>query len=144
MHTLLSSAWTDPPNDSWRSTERARAAGEIGLIITGAHGITAEGRLDQDAAMLADESALVDHCAVVDAVHELGGRIVLQLIHAGRYAKVAECVSASDRRARINRHNPRRLTTPQVWDIVAAFATSAALARRLATTASKSWALRVT
>ena len=51
----------------------ARAAGGVGLIVTGGVGPNAEGCVGEGAAMLVDESELAHHRLVTDAVHAFGG-----------------------------------------------------------------------
>jgi len=72
---------------------------------------------------------LAEHEAVVTEVHRAGGRIALQILHAGRYARVPDCVSPSPGKARINAFAPRPLGTQEVWDTVERFADTAALAK---------------
>ncbi|MCY1212862.1 2,4-dienoyl-CoA reductase [NADPH] [compost metagenome] len=61
-------------------------------------------------------------------MHEAGGKLVLQILHAGRYAKVPECVAPSPGKARINTFSRHALTTDEVWGTIADFADTAALA----------------
>jgi 2,4-dienoyl-CoA reductase (NADPH2) len=109
---------------------RARAEGEIGLILTGGFAPHEAGRMDPDSGVL-DSRHAIDahgHRQVCDAVHAAGSAIVLQILHAGRYAKIPGCVAPSSARARINRFAPHALTTAEVWDVVDQFARCAELA----------------
>jgi 2,4-dienoyl-CoA reductase (NADPH2) len=58
-----------------------------------------------------------------------GARFVLQLLHAGRYAKFDGCVAPSSLRAPINRYTPRELRIEEVWRTIEDFGRAAALAR---------------
>ncbi len=62
-------------------------------------------------------------------MHEAGGKIALQILHAGRYAYHPLSVSASSIKAPINPFRPRALTGYGVRRQIRAFADCAALAR---------------
>jgi 2,4-dienoyl-CoA reductase (NADPH2) len=127
MHTRLETL--DRPVERLQAFYAARARGEVGLILTGGCAPNSEGLIEPGAPMLASALALDAHRAICDAVHREGGRIALQILHAGRYAKVPGCVAPSALKARINRYAPRALTTAEVWRTVGDFARTAALAR---------------
>jgi 2,4-dienoyl-CoA reductase (NADPH2) len=127
MHTRLETL--DRPGERLAAFFGARAAGEAALLLTGGFSPNQEGRLESDSPVLADGTPLDDHRAVCAAVHTAGGRIALQILHAGRYAKFPECVGPSAIRARINRYVPRPLETDEVWRTVDEFARTAVLAR---------------
>jgi len=126
MHTRLETL--DRPLERLAAFYRARAVGEIGLILTGGFAPTPEGVMEDGAPVLDQAAQLDDHRRVVSAVKAAGGRVALQILHAGRYAKVPGCVGPSPGKARINRFAPRALGTAEVWAIVEAFARTAALA----------------
>ncbi|MFI5793468.1 FAD-dependent oxidoreductase [Streptomyces sp. NPDC051677] len=129
MHTRLETL--DRPTERLVEFYRARAQGEIGLILTGGFAPRPEGRMDPESSVLDSTEALEEqgHREICRAVHEAGAAIVLQILHAGRYAKVPECVGPSAERARINKFPPRVLTTSEVWDLVGDFVRTAELAR---------------
>jgi len=81
--------------------ERARHG--CGLMVTGAFSPNAAGRLSEGAAAFDDEAQIADHRRVTDSVHDGGGRILLQLIHAGRYGYHADIVAPSAIAAPINK-----------------------------------------
>jgi 2,4-dienoyl-CoA reductase (NADPH2) len=126
MHTGLEDDPDDAPALAAYFAERAR--GGAGLIVTGAYAVNAEGRLGEGGGDFTSRADLPRHRQVTDAVHEAGGRIACQLLHAGRYAKQASCVGPSSIKSPINRYQPRALTSDEVWGVVADFAASAALA----------------
>ena len=68
------------------------------------------------------------HHAITGAVQGTDTKICMQLLHAGRYAKLPECVGASNRKARISRYQPRALATDEVRRIVSDFVNAATLA----------------
>jgi 2,4-dienoyl-CoA reductase (NADPH2) len=127
MHTRLETL--DRPVERLQAFYAARARGEAGLILTGGYAPNAEGLIEPGAPILDRENQREPHRAICDAVHREGGRIALQILHAGRYAKVPECVAPSAIKARINRYAPRALSTADVWRTIGDFARTAALAR---------------
>lgn len=126
MHTRLETL--DRPAERLAEFYATRARGGIGLILTGGYAPHPDGRMDPESGVIDDDHEIDSHRAVTTAVHEAGGLIALQILHAGRYAKVAECVGPSEGRARINRHAPRPLSTDEVWDVIAQFVRACELA----------------
>ncbi|MBB3661642.1 2,4-dienoyl-CoA reductase (NADPH2) [Prauserella sediminis] len=106
-----------------------RARGGVGLIVTGGFAPNRTGWLYPAAAKMSTRAEARRHQAVTAGVHEAGGKIALQLLHAGRYAYHPLSVSASAVKAPINPFRPRALTDRGVHAQIAAFARSAALAR---------------
>jgi 2,4-dienoyl-CoA reductase (NADPH2) len=126
MHTRLETL--DRPYERLAAFYAARARGEAALILTGGHAPTPEGVMEAGSPVLAGRDHLAGHERVTAEVRKAGGRIVLQILHAGRYAKVADCVAPSPVKARINRHAPRALSTGEVWSTIERYAETAALA----------------
>jgi len=110
---------------------RARAVGGVALIITGAHSPSEEGRVDERSPVFVRDHDVAWHRATVDAVRGTPTLMCLQLLHAGRYARLPECVAPSAIKSRINRFTPRALTTSEVWRVVEDFAQAAKTARDL-------------
>jgi 2,4-dienoyl-CoA reductase (NADPH2) len=129
MHTRLESM--DRPIERIQAFYRARAEGEIALIITGGVSPNPEGRMEDDAPAMAADADLDWHRAIVDAVRGTDTQVCLQLLHAGRYAKIKGCVGPSALRARINKFTPRALSTQEVRDTIADYARAAVMARDL-------------
>jgi 2,4-dienoyl-CoA reductase (NADPH2) len=127
MHTGLEEA----PDASVRLAAyyRERALGETALIVTGGYSPNAEGRVAPHAATLESNDQVAMHRPITDAVHEAGGRIALQILHAGRYAVVPELVAPSALRAPINRYTPRAMTDDDIVRTIEQFATTARLAQ---------------
>ncbi|WP_348672808.1 NADPH-dependent 2,4-dienoyl-CoA reductase, partial [uncultured Abyssibacter sp.] len=69
------------------------------------------------------------HRQVTNAVHEEGGKICLQLLHAGRYSYHPLSVSASSVKAPINPFRPRGLSNWGIWRQIKAYARAAKLAK---------------
>ncbi len=106
-----------------------RAAGGVGLIVTGGVGPNPEGCVAEGASMLADEKEVPHHRLVTDAVHAAGGKICLQILHSGRYSFQEKCVAPSPLIAPINFYRPRELSEDDIWQTIADFARCARLAR---------------
>jgi 2,4-dienoyl-CoA reductase (NADPH2) len=127
MHTRLETM--DRPMERLAAFYAERAKGGIAFMLTGGYAPVPEGVMDEGGLVLNDRSQLPDHVQITQAVREAGGHIVLQILHAGRYAKVAECVAPSQGKARINVHAPRALSTQEVWSTIDSYAHTAALAQ---------------
>jgi 2,4-dienoyl-CoA reductase (NADPH2) len=107
-----------------------RARGGAALIVTGGFGPNEAGALLHGAALLTTTEEAAQHRIVTDAVHAAGGRICLQILHAGRYAAHLGAVAPSPIQAPISPLTPRELTTQEVWDTVGDFARCAELAQQ--------------
>ena len=127
MHTRLESE----PDGSARAAAfyAERARGGAALIITGGYSPDPAGLLEADSGALDHLDKIAEHRVVTDAVHDAGGLICLQILHAGRYSKQDGLVGASDIPSPINRRKPRALSTAEVEHTVESFANCAALAR---------------
>ncbi|CAJ1495208.1 NADPH-dependent 2,4-dienoyl-CoA reductase [[Mycobacterium] kokjensenii] len=127
MHTGLE----DRAGDIDRLAEyfAARARGGVGLIITGGYAPNRSGWLLPFAAAMTSRADARRHRRITDAVHEAGGKIALQILHAGRYAYHPFSVSASSLKAPINPFRPRALSTRGVESTIDDFARTAELAR---------------
>jgi 2,4-dienoyl-CoA reductase (NADPH2) len=127
MHTGLEDDPADAPRLAAYFAERAR--GGTGLMVTGGYAPHPLGALGAGGSLLTAPDQLPAHRVVTDAVHEAGGRIALQILHAGRYSKHPDLVAPSAIRAPINRYAPRPLEEHEVLEHIDSFATCAALAR---------------
>ena len=105
-----------------------RVRGGTHLIVTGGIGPNAEGALTRGGATLTDEADIAGHRLITDAVHEAGGHIILQLLHAGRYATHPDLVAPSPLQAPINRFSPREMTQDDITRTMHDFGRAAALA----------------
>jgi 2,4-dienoyl-CoA reductase (NADPH2) len=101
-----------------------RARGGVALIVTGGMAPNAEGGVFPGAAGLFSARDIANHRRVTDAVHQAGGRIAMQVLHAGRYAYSKDCVSASAVKSPISPFQPNALDEAgiekQISDIVTA------------------------
>ena len=107
----------------------ARAQGGAGLIVTGGMAPNAEGGVFPGAAGLFSATDIANHRRVTDAVHAAGGRIAMQILHAGRYAFSPDCVAPSAIKSPISPFAPRELDEAGIEKQIADIATAAARAR---------------
>lgn len=107
-----------------------RARGGVGLIVTGGIAPNEEGAVAKGAAKLTTPEEAEHHRPVTDAVHAAGGRICLQILHAGRYAYNPQLVAPSALQAPINPFTPRELDETEVEGQIAAFVRCATLAQQ--------------
>ncbi|UWP94898.1 FAD-dependent oxidoreductase [Aliiroseovarius crassostreae] len=108
----------------------ARARGGAGLIVTGGMAPNAEGGVFPGAAGLYTDADIANHKSVTDRVHEEGGKIAMQILHAGRYAYGPDCVSASGVKSPISPFPPKALDEEGIQKQIADFATAAARAKQ--------------
>lgn len=103
-----------------------RARGGVALMVTGGIAPNRDGRPWPGGAVMQGEAE--GHRAITEAVHAEGGRILLQLLHFGRYAHHAELVAPSAVRAPIAEHTPAELDGPAIGQTISDFADAARLA----------------
>jgi 2,4-dienoyl-CoA reductase (NADPH2) len=127
MHTRLECA--DRPAERLAAFYAERARGEAALVITGGVSPDGAGRMEEDSLVLNRRDQVPFHRRIADAVHAAGAPICLQILHAGRYAKLDELVGASGIPAPINRRRPRALGDADVEEVIEAFVECAALAQ---------------
>jgi 2,4-dienoyl-CoA reductase (NADPH2) len=92
-----------------------RAEGGVSLIVTGGMAPSPHAGVAHSAAGLYTALDIANHRRVTDAVHAAGGRIVMQILHAGRYAVSPELVAPSAIRAPISPFTPHELTEAEIW-----------------------------
>ncbi len=91
-----------------------RVDGGVGLIVTGGIGPNPEGAVSKGAALMVNEQDIAHHKVITESVHKKGGKICMQILHAGRYAYNPELVAPSAIQAPINPFTPRELTEHQI------------------------------
>ena len=101
-----------------------RARGDVALMVTGGMAPNPEGGVFPGAAGLYTEDDIANHHIVTDRVHEAGGKIAMQILHAGRYAYSPACVAPSAVKSPISPFPPKELDEDgiekQISDIVTA------------------------
>lgn len=128
MHTGLEDKAKDFPKLAAYFAERAR--GGVGLMVTGGFAPNIEGWLSPFGSKLSKKSEVKRHLQVTEAVHREGGKICLQILHAGRYGYSPLCVSASNVKSPISPFKPRALSTKGVYRTIKDYANSAELAQQ--------------
>ncbi len=108
---------------------RERALGGAGLIVTGGIAPDRRGRLSPLAGTLSHLAATLPHRRVTRAVHDAGGAIVMQILHAGRYGYQPFVESASALRSPISPFTPRAMSDARIRTVIGHFARAARLAR---------------
>jgi 2,4-dienoyl-CoA reductase (NADPH2) len=106
-----------------------RARGEAGLIVTGGFAPNVAGWVKPFAGMLTTSGAAARHKLITDAVHAEGGKIALQILHAGRYAYHPFAVAPSRIQSPISPFKPFALSEGGIERQVRAFVRCASLAR---------------
>ena len=107
-----------------------RARGGVGLMVTGGIAPNVEGGGYSGAAKLSTEEEADKHRIVTEAVHAAGGKICLQILHAGRYAYSPRQVAPSAIQAPINPFKPKELDEAGIEKQIADFVNCAVLAQR--------------
>lgn len=125
MHTGLEEG--EPEALATYFVERAR--GDVGLIVTGGISPNHAGVVKPFAARLSSRSHLAHHKVVTDAVHKAGGKICMQILHAGRYAYVPYCVAPSASKSPISMFKAWKLPNFMINWTINDYANSAALAQ---------------
>jgi len=108
---------------------RERAAGEVGLIVTGGFAPNIAGWAKPFAGTLATSGAARRHQVVTRAVHQAGGKIALQILHTGRYAYHPLAVAPSRLQSPISPFTPFALSARGVERQIRAFVNCACKAR---------------
>ena len=133
MHTGLEEV--DKTGERIAAFYSERARGGVALIVTGGVAPNLEGgvglpgdeasfgRLDSDA-------SLEIHRRVTDAVHADGVKILLQILHTGRYSYMPNLVAPSPIKAPISPHVPREMTIDDIEQTIADFVACAERAQQ--------------
>ncbi|RJG13770.1 NADPH-dependent 2,4-dienoyl-CoA reductase [Pseudomonas cavernicola] len=106
-----------------------RARGGVGLMVTGGIGPNVEGGVYSGAAKLTTQEEADKHKIVTRAVHEAGGKICMQILHAGRYAYSPKSVAPSAIQAPINPFKPKELDEEGIEQQIKDFVSCSSLAQ---------------
>jgi 2,4-dienoyl-CoA reductase (NADPH2) len=106
-----------------------RARGGVGMIVTGGYAPNRTGWLLPFASEMVSSAEGRRHRRITRAVHESGAKILLQILHAGRYAYHPLSVSASSIKSPITPFRPRALSSRGVENTIDDFVRCAELAR---------------
>ena len=108
---------------------RERAKGGVGLIVTGGISPNRQGWLLPFGGTMNFIGDVFNHRKVTRAVHEEGGKILMQILHAGRYGYQPFVVSASNVKSPISKFKPKALTDSGIEATIKAYARCAKLAK---------------
>lgn len=127
MHTNLE----EQPNGFKRLAAyfAERAAGGVGLIVTGGIAPNQESGGMPGAATMETMDDVKHHRVVTDAVHQAGGKICMQILHTGRYAYHPKSIAPSAIQAPINPFKPKELSSDEIDVQIEDFVNAAALAK---------------
>ena len=106
-----------------------RARGGVGLMVTGGMAPNQDGLLKTGGPVLEAHGQIAQHKLVTSAVHGEDGRILMQILHTGRYSYQEYSVAPSPIRAPNSPVTPREMTGQDIERTIADFANCAALAQ---------------
>lgn len=109
---------------------KERALGGVGLIVTGGISPNLRGRLAPNGCQLSFPWQVGKHKGITSAVHDAGGKICIQLLHAGRYSYHPFSVAPSKLKAPINPFTPSPMSVRQIKGTIKDYASSAALSQK--------------
>ena len=127
MHTGLEDRFYHYPKLAAYFAERAR--GGVGLIITGGISPNRQGWLLPAGGTMNHLTDVANHRLVTHAVHRHGSKILMQILHSGRYGYQPFVVSASPIKSPISPFKPRQLSEKDIRATIADYARCAKLAK---------------
>jgi len=128
MHTGLEDRFYNYPKLAAYFRERAR--GGVGLMVTGGISPNREGWLLPFGGTLNSIFDVPNHRRVTNAVHEEGGKILMQILHAGRYGYQPFVVSASAVKSPISKFTPKALDESGIQKTIDDYVRCAHLAQK--------------
>jgi len=105
-----------------------RARGGCSLMVTGGVSPNQAGRLFENAVVFDKRQASL-HQKVTQSVHQAGGHILLQILHAGRYGAHSDIVAPSPIRSPITRFTPRQMAADEISETIDQFVEAAVLSK---------------
>ncbi|CAL2094618.1 FAD-dependent oxidoreductase [Tenacibaculum platacis] len=106
-----------------------RAKGGVGLIVTGGIAPNIQGWTGPFSARMSTKKHAKHHKIITEAVHKEGGKICMQILHAGRYGYHPLNVGPSAIKAPINQFKPFKLRESGIKRTIKDFVRSASLAK---------------
>jgi 2,4-dienoyl-CoA reductase (NADPH2) len=106
-----------------------RAKGGAGLIVTGGVSPNWQGWLKPFSIRMTKKKHARQHKVITDAVHDAGGKICMQILHAGRYGYHPFSVAPSAIKSPITPFKPFKMSSRKIKATIKDFAKSAALAK---------------
>tara|TARA_R110002074_G_scaffold161480_11_gene319561 strand:+ start:34780 stop:36807 length:2028 start_codon:yes stop_codon:yes gene_type:complete len=106
-----------------------RAKGGVGLIVSGGISPNVQGWTAPFSARMSSKKHAKHHKVITDAVHKEGGKICMQILHAGRYGYHPLAVAPSSIKSPISPFKPFKLKQSGIKRTVRDFVNSAKLAK---------------
>lgn len=128
MHTGLEDRFYNYPKLAAYFGERAK--GGVGLIITGGISPNRQGWLLPAGGTMNTLGDIAPHRLVTHAVHKHGAKILMQILHAGRYGYQPFVVSASPIKSPISPFKPRQMSEKQILNTIDDYVNCAGLAKK--------------
>jgi 2,4-dienoyl-CoA reductase (NADPH2) len=128
MHTGLEDRFYNYPKLAAYFRERAK--GGVGLIVTGGISPDRRGWLLPFGGTMNSLGDIYNHRKVTRAVHEEGGKILMQILHSGRYGYQPFVVSASAKKSPISMFKPKALTEAGIQSTIRDYVRCAKLAQK--------------
>jgi 2,4-dienoyl-CoA reductase (NADPH2) len=107
-----------------------RVKGGVGLIVTGGISPNREGVTVLGGSRITSRLNSGKHKLITEAVHKEGGKIIMQILHAGRYAYTPLAVAPSAIKSPISKFKPRALSGRGVKRTIRNFIRAAVLAQK--------------
>ena len=107
-----------------------RARGGVGLIVTGGISPNREGVTVLGGSRITSWLHVRKHRLITEAVHKESGKVLMQILHAGRYAYTPLAVAPSAIKSPISKFKPRELNNYGVKRTIRNFVRSAVLAQK--------------
>lgn len=127
MHTGLEDRFYNYPKLAAYFGERAK--GGVGLIITGGISPNRQGWLLPAGGTMNTMGDIAPHRLVTHAVHKHGAKILMQILHSGRYGYQPFVVSASPIKSPISPFKPRQMSEKQILATIRDYAETSHLAK---------------
>ncbi len=126
--------WRGRPTDEQFLFYKGFIKGGIGLIITGYAGIMQSGKSALFHMTMIDSDKLIPfHKRLVDKIHQIGGKIVLQIAHCGRQTWSSETgkplLAPSAIQCGFYREKPKEMNEEDIHTVIESFADAASRAR---------------
>ncbi len=119
MHSGLEDRFYNYPKLAAYFAERAK--GGVGLIITGGISPNRQGWLLPAGGTMNTWGDVINHRIVTHAVHKHGAKILMQILHSGRYGYQPFVVSSSPIKSPISPFKPRKLSDKQILSTINQF-----------------------
>ena len=107
-----------------------RAKGGVAMMITGGISPNREGWLLPAGGTMNTKADVINHQRVTRAVHKYDSKIIMQILHSGRYGYHPFVVSASPVKSPISPFKPRKMSIKNIEQTVKDYARSARLAKQ--------------